>query len=141
MTIRSSRLPFFVSLLSGLFATAVIGFFAIRSAIGGQWLPALLGFILIGAAVFGIAAMWSVTTLTVYAATVRFQPPHRAPIVVPREQIHALVRPTPGKSVPLDVRDANRRLLMRIQASFAERDLEALASYLGITIESQSPSA
>lgn len=136
MTIRSSRLLFFVILPSGLLAGAVIAFLAVRSAVAGDWLPALLGLILIVGAVFGVAALWSVTTLTVDATTVRLQPPHRDPIAVPRQQIHALVRPTAGKSIPLDVRDANGRLLMRIQARFAERDLAALARHLGITIES-----
>ena len=120
----------------GLVAGAVIGFFAVRSAAAGQWLPALLGFALIGGAVFGAVALWSVTALTVDASTVRFQPPHRAPIEVPRGQIHSLVRPIPGKPIPLDVRDANGRLLMRIQARFAERDVAAFARYLGIAIRS-----
>ncbi len=135
MTIRSSRLPFFVILPSGLAVGAVIAFFAVRSAMGGQWLPALPAFVLLGAGVVGLAMQWPVTTLTADASEVRLQPPHRAPIVVPRQQIGALVRPTPGRSVPLDVRDANGRLLMRIQAPFAERDLAALARYLGMAIE------
>lgn len=135
VTIQSSRLPFVGILASGLGAGSVIGFLGVRSAFAGQWLPALLAVLLVGGEIFALTVLWAVATLAVDATTVRLQPPHRAPIVVPRHQIYALVRPTEGKAIPLDVRDAQGNLLLRIQSPFAKEDLERFARYLRMTIK------
>jgi hypothetical protein len=135
VTIRSSRLPFAGILASGLGAGAIFGFLGVQSAFAGHWLPMVLAVLLVAGEIVGLKILWAVTTLTVDSTTVRLRPPYRAPITVPRHQIYALVRPTPGKAIPLDVRDAQGNLLIRIQSSFAKQDLERFASYLGMTIE------
>jgi hypothetical protein len=135
VTIRSSRLPFAGILASGLGAGAIFGFLGVRSAFAGHWLPMVLAVLLVAGEIVGLKILWAVTTLTVDSTTVRLRPPHRAPIAVPRHQIYALVRPMVGKAIPLDIRDAQGNLLIRIQSSFAKQDLERFARYLGMTIE------
>lgn len=133
MTIRSSRRLLLIVLPGGVLAGAIILYVAVRAAASGAWLVAVFAAVL---AAGGIAASFALslqTTLTADPTTVRLQPPRGAVIVAQRQEIASLVRSTPGRWVPFDLRDRSGRLLLRIPATFEERDLREFARYLGLT--------